>query len=164
MAVLIDNLIESLKNEVSPPGTDLYPSVSDPQWRSRLLDAFWEAKLAKAFPNYTIDGSNNIVPISGTTDMPREQQQLIVLFAGFRVALTAFQNIKSGFRAKAGPVEFEQQQSAQVLKGLLDALRERIKDALEDVDGTSMGSLALVLDGLAARSAAISDGDLFFVR
>jgi hypothetical protein len=164
MAVLIDTLIDSLKNEVNPPGADLYPSVSDPQWRSRLLDAFWEAKLNKAFPTYTINGSNEIVPLSGSTDLPREQQQLIVLYAGFRVALTAFQNINSQFRAKAGPVEYEVQKSANTLKALLDALRERIKQAVADGTGSSAGSLALVLDGLAERSCAISDGDLFFVR
>ena len=165
MAVLIDNLIESLKNEVNPPGTDLYPSVTDPQWRSRLLDAFWEAKLNKAFPNYTIDGTGmNIVPVSGTTDMPREQQQLIVLYAGFRVVLTAYQNINSQFRAKAGPVEYEVQKSAQMLKGLLDALRERIKKAIEDSTGASSGAYALVLDAMAERTAGIAYGDLHHVR
>lgn len=163
MSVAIDTLVESLKNEVNPPGSDLYPTVTDDQWASRLKDAFWEAKLNKAFTAYTLDG-DDIVPYTGSTDMPRDQQQLIVLYAGFRVALSAFQNINSGFRAKAGPVEYEVQKSAQTLKALLDTLRERIKQAIADGTGTSTGTMALVLDGLATRSSAISDGDLFFVR
>jgi len=121
--------------------------------------------LNKAFPNYTIDGTGmNIVPVSGTTDMPREQQQLIVLYAGFRVVLTAYQNINSQFRAKAGPVEYEVQKSAQMLKGLLDALRERIKKAIEDSTGASSGAYALVLDAMAERTAGIAYGDLHHVR
>lgn len=163
MAVDMNTLIESLKNEVNPPGTDLYPDVTDPQWLSRLKDAFWEAKMNKAFPNYTLTG-DDITPISGSDDLPREQQQLIVLYAGFRAALTSFQNLNSSFRSKAGPVEYETQKSAQVLKGLLDALRERIKNALEDTDGTSAGSLAMVVDGFYERSVAIGYGDLYYVR
>ena len=163
MAVDMTELVESLKNEVSPPGTDLYPSVTDTQWLSRLRDAFWEAKLKKAFSSYTLE-DDEIVPISGTTDMPREQQQLIVLFAGFRVALTTFQNMNSSFRAKAGPVEYETQKSAQTLKALLDTLRERINAAMEAVDGTSTGNLAMVIDGLYERTQAISYGDLYYVR
>lgn len=164
MAVDIADLVESLENEVSPPGTDLYPTVTESQWVSRLKDAFWEAKLNKAFTSYTLDDDDNIVPISGTTDMPREQQQLIVLYAGFRVVLTAYQNLNSAFRAKAGPVEYETQKSATTLKSLLDALRERIKQAIADGTGSSTGHLALVLDGLASRTQAISDGDTYFVR
>lgn len=162
MAVDIQTLVESLKNEVSPPGTDLYPGVSDPQWVSRLMDAFWEAKLGRAFPNFTLSGQN-ITPISGTDDLPREQQQLIVLYAGFRVVLTAFQNINSMFRAKAGPVEYETQKSAQTLKGLLDALRARMTQAIEDSTGSDL-ALALVIDGLATRTCAIYDGDLWYAR
>lgn len=163
MAVDMNELIESLKNEVNPPGTDLYTSVSDSQWLSRLKDAFWEAKMNKAFPNYTLD-EDDIVPVSGTTDMPREQQQLIVLYAGFRAALTTFQNLNSSFSAQAGPVRYETQKSAQVLKGLLDILRERINNALDDTDGSSAGSLAMVVDGFYERSVAMGYGDLYYVR
>lgn len=163
MAVNLTTLVESLKNEVNPPGSNLYPTVTDAQWLSRLKDSFWEAKLNRAFTSYTLTG-NSITPISGTSDIPRDQQQLIVLYAGFRIALTSFQNMNSSFRAKAGPVEYETQKSATTLKALLDVLRERIKQAVADGTGSSNGSLALVIDGFYERSVAIRSGDLFFVN
>lgn len=169
MAVDITALIPSLQREISPPGTNLYPSGTAGQLLGYLQDAFWEAKLnAGIFSGYKLDPEDDtqIIPSGGdgsADDMDRTQQQLIVMFAGYRITLTAFQNINSQFRAKAGAVEFEQQKSAQTLKTILDAIRERIKKAVENTDGTASGILALVLDGYAERSTAMRYRDVDFV-
>lgn len=164
MAVDLATLVPSLERELSPPGVDLYPNATDEIWKGHLSDAFWEARLQGLLDGFTLDGEN-IVPQSGTTDLAREMQQLIVLFAGYRVTLTQFQNVNSGFRAKAGPVEFEQQKSAQTLKGVLDALRERMKAILDALPVTTAGgSRAYAFEGYIERTYAVAVGESWFVR
>jgi hypothetical protein len=104
MSVDLNDLIPSLQRELSPPGSNLYPNATDDDWLGHLQDAFWEARIQGLLSGFTLDDQDDalIVPQSGTTDMTRDLQQLIVLFAGYRVTLTQFQNINSGFRAKAG--------------------------------------------------------------
>lgn len=126
MAVNLSDLVDSLQREVSPPGSNLYPAMDESQWIGHLSDAFWEARLSGVLAGYTEENGVVIPQHPGAPDLPRELQQLIVLFAGFRIALTAFQNVNSSYRAKAGPVEYEVQKSAQTLRGLLDALRSRM--------------------------------------
>lgn len=166
MAVDITELIEPLQRELSPPGTNLYPNATDDEWIGQLQDAFWEARLQGLLVGYTLDPDDDtsIIPQSGTTDLGREWQQLIVLFAGYRVTLTAFQNINSSFRAKAGPVEFEQQKSATTLKGLLDALKERMKAILDALPVEGRNSYVAAFTGYIERTYAIGVGDQWFVR
>ncbi len=151
MAINLEDLILSLKREVSPPGLDIYGSISDAEWLGHLTDAFWEARLSGLLGKYT-ETNGEIVPINPSDpDIPRDMQQLIVLFAGFRMALTSFSNVNSSFRAKAGPVEYEVQKSAQVIKGLLDALKARLDFVLKNlsvygVSGTSVAIFDAVIE------------------
>lgn len=166
MAVDIVELVPSLERELSPPGTNLYPNATEEIWTGHLQDAFWEARLQGLLAGYTLDPNDDtqIVPQSGTTDLPREMQQLIVLFAGYRITLTQFQNVNSGFRAKAGPVEFEQQKSAQTLKGVLDALRARMKAILDALPVIAGGTQAYAFEGYIERTYAVAVGESWFVR
>lgn len=167
MAVDITELIPSLVRELSPPGTNLYPNATDDEWTGYLQDAFWEARLQGLLSGYTLDENDDtsIVPHSGTTDLGRDSQQLLVLFAGYRITLTQYQNVNSGFRAKAGPVEFEQQKSAITLKALLDAIMARIK-AIVSVLPTDVvpSGYAAAFEGYIERTYAIAVGDQWFVR
>lgn len=166
MAVDIGELIDPLRRELSPPGTNLYPNATDDEYIGYLQDAFWEARLQGLLAGYTLDPDDDtsIIPQSGTTDLGREWQQLIVLFAGYRVTLTQFQNLNSGFRAKAGPVEFEQQKSATTLKGLLDAYKERMKAVLAVVPVEGHTAYVAAFTGYLERTYAIATGDQWFVR
>ena len=133
MAVEIVQLAPSLKREVTALGTSEYSSVAESEWIGHLTDAFWEARLMGLLAGWTeVDGE--IVPqAEGGAEIPRDLQHLIVLFAGFRMAITSYRNINSGYRAKAGPVEYEVQKSAQTLAALIDAIKSRIDFILKNL-------------------------------
>lgn len=163
MAVDLGDLIESLQREVSPPGTDLYPNADDNDWLGHLADAFWEARLHGMLSDWT-ESDGEISPIAtGGDEMGRDYQQLIVMYAGYRIVLTQFQNLKSLFRAKAGPVEFETQQQATVLKAVLDAIRSRINLVLSRLSDVGESN-AVILDAVIERSYSIAANDTWWVR
>lgn len=164
MAVDVGDLVESLQREVSPPGTPLYPLATDDEWFGHLQDAFWEARLHGMLEAYTMDDNGQITPFdAGADDIPRDLQQLIVLYAGFRIVLTSYQNVKSAFRAKAGPVEFETQQQGQLLKAVLDAIRSRINIVISRLSDVGESN-ATVFDAVIERSYSIAAGDTWFVK
>lgn len=167
MSVDLGDLIPSLQREVSPPGGNLYPNATDDDWLGYLQDAFWEARLQGLLSGFTLDTDDDslIVPQHGTTDLERDFQQLIVLFAGFRITLTQFQNINSGFSAKAGPVQFEQQKSAQTLRGVLDSIKERLKAILLTLPVESRAvPQVYAFEGYLERTYEIAIRDQWFVR
>lgn len=159
MPVNLVDLIPSLQREVSPPGVNQYVGLTDADWLGHLSDAFWEARLTGILGAYT-EQDGVVVPLRpGDPDMPRDLQQVIVLFAGFRMALTSFQNINSSFRAKAGPVEYEVQKSAQTLRSLVDALKARLSFIINNIsiyeaDATSVA----IFDSVVASEYALADG------
>lgn len=163
MAVELGSLLPYFDAEINPPGVNLYPESSSGQRLFMLANAFWELRLSNLLSGYE-EAEFIITPISGTTDLGRAEQQLIVLFAAYSVALRAFQNVNSSFKAVAGPVEYEVQKSATTLKAVLDALKERLKAIVEVVNNSSAGTDACVFDGVIARSSSIAYGETWFVR
>lgn len=159
----LGDLVESLKREVSPPGTDLYPDATDDRWLGDLSDAFWEAVLQGAITGYTVDDNGIVTQISGTTDLPREVQQLLVLYAGYRVLLTSLQNTNTVFRATAGPVSFEQQKSAQALQAVLKSLTDRLKISVAGLRSSSVVTSA-VFDSVIERNCSYAHGAGYWVR
>lgn len=160
MAVDLGDLIEPLQREVSPPGEDLFPNATEDEWLGNLQDAFWDARLDGLLEGYTeVDGS--VTPVSGTTEMARELQQIVVLYAGVRIVRNHLRALNTLFRAKAGPVEFEQQKSANLLTDLLAELRDRRKTLL-----IRLGDLGLTdsyyIDALVARDQSLGWGDTFW--
>lgn len=161
MAVPLANLVPYLKAEINPPGVELYPNTTDAAFIQMLANGFWEARLNGLMAGYE-ESAGSIVPISGTVDLGREMQQLVVLYTAYRIVLTNFQNMSSIFRAQAGPVSFETQKHATVLKTVLDALRLRMSGLLDSV-GDDTTSVA-VFDAYLARTAAIASGEGVWVR
>lgn len=158
MAVDLNDLIPSLKREVSVLGSDEYSAIADDQWLGYLTDAFWEARLTGLLAGYT-ESDGSVTPSSGSTDIPRELQQLIVLFAGFRLALTTWRNLNSSYRYKAGPVETEVQKSAQTLKALLDALRARMSFIIDNLSVYGVGATSVAqFDQVVERSYEMFGG------
>lgn len=162
MAVDLGDLIEPLQREVNPPGVTAI-TAGDDEWLGYLADAFWTARLRGAFVGYEED-EGTIVPISGTADLPREMQQLIVLFAGYRILVRAIQQTNTVFRAQAGPVEFETQQSAQVLAGVLKAIEAEMKEVLIQVTGGGWATTVAYFDNVIAQTSSMYEGDVWFVR
>lgn len=163
MAIDLGDLVESLQREVSPPGVDLYPNANEDTWLGHLQDAFWEARLHGMLAGFTeTDGQVSNLTADGD-ELGRELQQLVVLYAGFRITLTQFQNLNSGFRAKAGPVEFETAKSAAQLKGVLDAIRGRIAIVLNNLSSYG-GTTTTVFDSLIERTYSQVAGETWWVR
>jgi len=158
MAIDLADLIDPLKREVSPPGTNLFPTAVEDEWLGQLSDSFWEAKLFGFFGTFT-ESDGLVQPItSGGLEFTRSEQQLIVLFAGIRVVRMAMINKNTLFRAQAGPVEFETQTSANLLNEVLKELQAKI-----NLIYTVLGSLGTItdayIDSLAERNYSIGAGN-----
>jgi hypothetical protein len=195
MAVDLADLVEPLKREVSPPGTDTFPNATDDDYIGNLTDAFWELRLfgmlegfeenaaarggppafteAIVTPVGVEEGYDQLAtPLPGVpdpgylpgTDLSRDLQQLIVLWAGYKIILTRFATLQSVFRAKAGPVEYEVQQAATVLKSLLDTLKGRIDAIMGQLSTWASGSDVTVLDSVIERSYAQAVHETWWVR
>ncbi len=147
MSVDISEFVDSLRREVTPicEATD----VSDGELLNHLLDAFWDAKLDGFFVNYVAD-QNGIVSgtSTNTPPFPRELVALCVAYAGARIVRLRISNTDALFRAKAGPVEFETRQSANVLRELLVQLQWRKEQLMEALERTD----TIVLDALTTRT------------
>jgi hypothetical protein len=164
MAVDLGDLVESLQREVNPPGQNLYPDATENEWIGHLADAFWEARLHGMLQGYIVDPAFTIVPLdTSAPDMGRDWQQLIVLYAGFRITLTEFKNTQSSFHAVAGPVEIEVQKASNVLKGVLDAIKSRIDIVLRRLSDVGATSVA-VFDAVIEQTYDIATREQWFVR
>lgn len=159
MAVDLGDLIDSLKYEVTPPGST--PVGTDDEYLGHLQNAFWTARLRGALVSWT-EADGSITPVTGTTDMPREFQQLIVLAAAINIVRSAMRNANTVFRSKAGPVEFETQQSAQTLRELLVQINSDYQEALNLVV-TQGYHLDHYFDAVIERSWAFYEGSGFYV-
>lgn len=158
MSVDLTDLVEPLKREMSPPGTDLFADASDDEWLGQLEDSFWEAKLFGFFKGYT-QNDGTVSPVTGTTDLPRDQQALIILFAGARCLRNELKNINTLFKASAGAVSFETQNSATLLLAILKDLRSKVDLALAAL-GTINSTTVAYVDSLYGREESLYYGDI----
>ena len=185
MAVDLFELVEPLRREVNPPGSDLFPDSTDDNWVGSLTDAFWEIRLHSLLDGFEENAASRggpaafseaiVTPIGVAddtyddpdgydpdSDLSRELQQLIVLWAGWKIMLARMSSLNSLNRAKAGPVEYETQQAASVLKTLLDQFKARIDFILDAL--ANSGSSTVVFDALVERSWSQALGDTWWVR
>lgn len=154
----LNDLVELLKAETNVPGADLLVDATDADYVLRLQNAFWEAFLDRVITN-TYDESFEIV----TPDLPRDLQQLVIIYAAFNIACNNFMNVQTRFRAHAGPVEYETERSASLLKGLLDKLYARKTALIAALLAESNYTDACVFDNVLARDAAFMAGTASYV-
>lgn len=160
MAVDLGDLIEPLRREVNPPGTDLFPDATDDDYFGNLQDSFWDARLDGLLEGYT-ESDGVVTTIGGGDDLTRDMQQLVVVYAGARIVRNHLRALDTLFRSKAGPVEFETQKSAAVLKALLDDLLYRKKLILTRLGDT--GTIeSYYIDALVARDESIGWGETYW--
>lgn len=163
MAVDLSDLIENLKREVAAPGEEetTFPNATDGDWLGNLQDGFWECTLDGVIGGYTeTDGIVN--PVSGSTDLSRDLQQLVVFYAGFKIVRNHLRNLPTVFRAKAGDNEFQRQQAASLLKSLMDELtrkRNILLDRLSDIGAID----STYVDAVVRRTQSISDEDTYWI-
>lgn len=158
MAVVLSDFIPSLRREVEPPGVRLYDSLTPTDWVGYLTDAFWEARLDGFLKDWMVaesdinaDPDAEIQPLaSGGPDIGREGMALIILYAGIKVLRNRILNTNTRFKAVAGPVEFEQENSATMLAEMLKQLRstkEQILEALDEAEATAV----MLIDAYSTR-------------
>lgn len=134
MAVELKDFIGSLRREVTPLGTAMPTTgpgaVTDEELTAYLADAFWEARLDGFCTGYACDEDGTVDPVNrdgavdpGGPDLGREQVALIIIYAGLRILRMQVVNTRSAFRAKAGPVEYEEQNAATMLAEMLKQLQ-----------------------------------------
>jgi hypothetical protein len=161
MALDLADLVEDAKSELNAPGADNYPSATDDEWVRQLRNAFWETKIDGLIHNYT-ESDGIITPQKGTTDLSRDLQQLIIYYVGVRVVKARLLELRTSFKTAAGPVKFEYEQSAGVMKELLAELVRR-----RNIWLTRLSDLGTVdsyyIDGVMARDEATRWGDTWWV-
>lgn len=162
MAVDLSDLIDSLKREVSAPGLTQLPGATDAEYLGNLQDGFWEAVLDGVISDYT-ESDGIVTPTdSSGSDLSRDLQQLVVLYAGFRIVRNQLRDIKTLFKAAAGPVRYEIEQSAGVLKLIMDDLKTRRNIVLARL-GDLNASDAVYIDAQLAREESLGYGDTYWV-
>jgi hypothetical protein len=140
MAVNLSDYVETVRREVTPPGSSTFATVSDAVFTGYLADAFWEVKLDGFLEPYVCDANGIVIPqddpqtadpgagfapdpyVNGI-DMPRDQVALVCLYAGIKIIRNRLMEQNTRLRAKAGPVEFESDFSANLLIEMLKELQ-----------------------------------------
>jgi hypothetical protein len=162
MALDVNDLVENLEREVNPPGTLLFPNATVTEYEGHLRDSFWELVQRGYISGFTED--DGIITEDVATpvnDLGRDYQQLLVVTAGLRILRLLMISINTQFRAKAGPVEFETQKSAQTLKGALDYLHDRFAQIVSGLPNSRGLSTTYYFDPLLERNTDFYPGSTF---
>lgn len=156
MAVDLSDYVEALRAKANPPGEELYPEASPEDWRLRLSNAFWDGYLHRMFRDFTEAEGTVSAKAEGGANMPRDQIQLIVLYAALDALLARLGDLKTQFRGQSGPTEIEYQRSAQVLTEIIKARRAELAEITADLARRGV-TATYFLDATAAR-AGTADG------
>jgi hypothetical protein len=146
------DLVEAFKREVAVPGQfeAEFPDTSDDDLAASLADAFGQARLDGFF------GSTQITPAGVVTpDLSIAGAALIVIYAGLRMTRTQLRTLRTVQRYKAGPTEYETQQSAAALTEDLKQLERRRQELISQAVRAGRGSgTTFVLDAYVARASS----------
>ena len=152
MSVDLADFVPSLRREINPPGTNTFATATNVDLTGYLSDAFWEARLDGFLSSWTCDTDGLVTPVGILDpDLPRPETTLVIIYAGVKVLRNKILNMNTTFRAKAGPVEFETQNSANMLVEILKQLKASKDRLLEQ--SLLYESLDLVFDALPDRAA-----------
>jgi hypothetical protein len=169
VAIDLATLVDAVRVSVNPPGSDLFPDATDDSWIGALINSFWEIRrdgpldftegiVTPLGVDETYDDPTGYAP----TDMGRDYQQLVVLWTSWRTVLNRMGSLSTTFRAKAGPVEYETQNAATVLKSVLDALKQQLDAILGQLRNVGADT-TIVLDAMVERSYAQAVGETWWV-
>jgi hypothetical protein len=163
MAVALSDLVPSLLREVQTPGTNTYPNATIEDWQGYLADAFWEVSLLGIIcPTRFTESGFEISSVSPTgSDLGRDYQQLLVLWAGARVVSNKILEYNSAFRAHAGPVEFEQRKAASVLTAVLERIQKRLDDIMAHLPNKVKTNTVHYFDVISERTANRAPADFY---
>lgn len=162
MAVDLSDLIENVKREVAPPGDEdtTFPNAVNADWLGNLQDGFWECVLDGVIEGYT-EEDGIVTPTSGSTDIGRDLQQLVVFYAGFKIVRNQLKALPTVFRARSGDNEYEKQQAATLLRALMDELTRKRNIMLERL--SDLGTIdATYVDMIIQRTTSTTYGDTYW--
>jgi len=166
MATALADLIPALQREVNPPGFPQFAEALPGDYLGYVEDGFWEGRLMGVFVAWAVvEGSTLSTPESGKfitnsdeDDFPETDQMFLVVIAGFRLLQRKALNLAANFRASAGPVEYEVQVSATVLREILQSLERRLAGYKELYSDLIPAEVFYYMDGVAQSSYALLDG------
>lgn len=138
MAVDLGDLLETLQRAVNPPGQTIFADATTGDYEGYLSDSFWELTLRGYISGYTAVDTI-VTPNSGSDELSRELQQLIVTNAAMNILRIQLLNIETTFRAKAGSVEYETGRSANAISAVLDSLQKTYDDILDGLPSDNEG-------------------------
>lgn len=154
----LSDFTDSLRRMVATPGTfdTVFPNTTDEDLVGSLVDGLAEAQLDGFFikPTMYDYDSDGIV----TPDLTQAQLALIVIYAGSRIIQAEILARNTLFRAKAGPVEFETQQSANALTTILKDLEDRKKAILALFQNYGAGSAFTMADSYFIKATGYYPG------
>lgn len=153
MAILeLADYVDTLRREITPPGSSLFTDVDDDVFSDYLVDAFWEARLDGFFQGYDVTLDGAVTPLGSMPDFPREGIAVLTLYAAIKILRNRILSSQSRFKAVAGPVEFETQNSPSLYTEMLRQLQGMKSRLIEMSPSGSAVSYVALVDGFAARS------------
>lgn len=164
-AVDLTELIPNLEAAITVPGeASPFAATSEDEWIRRLNNGFWDAfNDGLLASTWRCSEDAVVTPVSGDATFGRDLQQIVILYAAMAIVQQRILQLKTLFRAKAGEAEYETQQSAQVLKTVLDQMLAQKTLVLDRLaDGGAVNSR--YVDSVRARDYAYRDGLLDWVN
>lgn len=174
MATDLSTYLDNLKREVNAPGQANFPGSTDDDWLGNMVDGFWEVRLDGMLKGYTCteDGTVTTInapppanpddPSRSADGIDREMVQLVIFYAGARILRNQLRQMRTAFRAAAGPVKFEYEQSANMLTAILKDITERRNLLLLRL--SDVGTVpAYVTDAVIARDESMRLMDTWWV-
>lgn len=163
MATPISDIRDQLRREINVPGFEQLPDITATELDSYIKDGFWEARLLGLLDGYTqTDGTEFATPpgevIKATADdgdLPEEYQMLVAIVGGLKLIRLKTLNLAVNYRAQAGPVEYEQQASATVLRAILSSMEARLEQLKRVYSDKISASAFNYFDGELQREASM---------
>ncbi len=168
MATSTADIYPSLSREVNVPGFELFPDLTIADGLGYIADGFWEARLEGMLAAYTIKDGTALTPPQAAgdfitndaeDDFPDDLQMLVVILAGMRLLRRRIFGLAQRLSVKSGPVEYEAESSATVIRAVLDGLTDRL-DQLKVAYSTNLTATSafFYLDGVAQRNYSLLNG------
>ena len=142
----VSDLRAQLARRINVPGAEQLEDVSGAVLDGYILDGFWQTRLRGMLVGYT-SNTTTITKESDGSGLPEHLQQLVIIMAGFNLVRAKVMQLAVNFSAKAGPVAYEQQASATVLRALLNSL-ERELQQLQEAYSDQFGGALYYMDGV----------------
>lgn len=145
------DLRAQFKREVAPLGQfeALNPQVLDADITGALQDAFASAQLAGFFGDHTLYDWGDVEP-----DLTPREIALVMAYAGVRHLKSHLLYLRSKATYEAGPVRYETEQAASVLKSILDEANKKLNAIEAEMKAEGGVTGVAVVDWYRLRNGA----------